>query len=79
MTAVISAEFIAELEKAAATGSLERRRQTLRGATDLLLLATAERLDAAVSPPRSGSAADITKLMLPHVTNGSLAMAGTGS
>ena len=78
MTAVISAEFIAELEKAVATGSLERRCQTLRGVTGLLL-ATAERLDAAVSPPRFGSAADITKLMLPHVTNGSLAMAGTGA
>ena len=78
MTAVISAEFIAELEKAVATGSLERRCQTLRGVTGLLL-ATAKRLDAAVSPPGFGSAAYITKLLRPHTTNGSLAMAGTGS
>ncbi len=78
MTAVNSTEFIAELEKAAATGSLERRCETLSGVTGQLL-ATAERLDAAVSPPRFGSAADITKLMLPHVANSSLAMAGTGS
>jgi len=72
------AEFTAELEKAVATGSLERRRQILRSVTGLFL-PTAEWLDAAIAPLRFGSAADITKLMQPHTTNGSLAMAGAGS
>ena len=94
MTAVISAESIAELDKTVEPGASARRDQVLRRMTDLLV-ANAERLNAsqigifggvfarllfaAQRTIRFESAADITKLMRPHVTNSSLATARTGS
>jgi hypothetical protein len=92
MSAIVSVEFITDLDEAVGTGAPARRDQILCRVTDLLL-ANAERLNAsqtgifdgvfarllsvAQRTTRFGSAADITKLMRPHVTNNSLATART--